>query len=111
MDSFFSDIGIRVVDFVYISAVFILTMAVFFGVSKKHIWLSYLLTVTFAIICITTILSGPGLNVRLFAALMLISTLVVEVVVSWKKRDRAPQANEPKRAVHGTRNGLLPGPS
>jgi hypothetical protein len=89
MDRFFSDIGIRAVDFVYISVVFILTMAVFFGVSKKHIWLSYVLTVTFAIICVTNILAGPGLNVRLFAALMLISTAVVEVVVSWKKSDRA----------------------
>lgn len=89
MDSFSSDIGIRAVDYVYISAVFILTMAAFFGVSKKHIWLSYLLTVTFAIICITTILSGPGLDVRLFAALMLITTAVVEVVVSWKRSDRA----------------------
>ena len=89
MDSLFSDIGIRAVDFVYISAVFILTMALFFGVSKKHIWLSYVLTVTFAVICITTILSGPGLNVRLFAALMLISTVVVEVVVSWKKSNSA----------------------
>jgi len=85
MDSFFSDIGIRAVDFVYISAVFILTMAVFFGVPKRHMWLSYVLTITLAIICLTTILSGPGLNVRLFAALMLISTVVVEVVVSWKK--------------------------
>lgn len=88
MDSFFSDIGIRAVDFVYIGAVFILTMAVFFGVPKKHMWLSYVLTITFAVICLTTILSGPGLNVRLFAALMLISTVVVEVVVFWKKSDR-----------------------
>ena len=37
MDRFFSDIGIRAVDFVYISVVFILTMAVFFGVPKKQI--------------------------------------------------------------------------
>lgn len=88
MDTFFSDIGIRAVDFVYISAVFILTMVVFFGVPKKHIWLSYVLTITFAVICITTILSGPGLKVRLFAALMLISTAVVEIVVSWKKNDK-----------------------
>lgn len=94
MDSFFSDIGIRAVDFVYISVVFILTMAAFFGVPKKHVWLSYVLTVTFAIICITTILSGPGLNVRLFAALMLISTAVVEIVVTWKKSDRARNTSQ-----------------
>lgn len=94
MDSFFSDIGIRAVDFIYISAVFILTMAVFFGVPKKHIWLSYVLTITFTIICITTILSGPGLNLRLFAALMLISTAVVEVVVSWKKNDSARNTSQ-----------------
>lgn len=94
MDSFFSDIGIRAVDFIYISAVFILTMAVFFGAPKKHLWLSYLLTITFAVICITTIVSGPGLNVRLFAALMLISTAVVEGVVSWKRNDNARKTSQ-----------------
>ena len=94
MDTVFSDIGIRAMDFIYISAVFILTMAVFFGVPKKHIWLSYVLTATFAVICIITILSGPGLNVRLCASLMLISTAVVEGVVTWRKSDSARKTSQ-----------------
>lgn len=36
MDTFFSEIGIRALDFVQISTGFILTMLVFFGVKEKR---------------------------------------------------------------------------
>ena len=86
MNNFFNDIGINAVDFVQISSVFVLTMTVFFGVPKKHMWLSYLLTGSFVLICLANILSARGLNTRLFAMLMLVSLLVVEGVVSWRKK-------------------------
>jgi len=96
MDSFFSDIGIRAVDFVQISTGYILTMAVFFGVKdKKHAWLNYFLIVTFGLQCIFFVLRGPGLNVKFFAALMLMSTLGVEAIVTRRRklegRERTPQ--------------------
>lgn len=94
MDSFFSDIGIRAVDFVYISAVFVTTMAGFFGLKKKHMWLSYLMTGTFAVICLTTILFRPESNLRLFAALMLLSVITIEVAVTWIRERGA--ANYPE---------------
>ena len=89
MDSFFSEIGISAVDFVYIGAVFVTTMAAFFGLRKKHVWLSYLMTGIFILICLSLILFRQGLNVRLFAALMLLSVLTVEVAVTWIRKRSA----------------------
>ncbi len=86
MDSFFSEIGIRAVDFVQISAGFWLTMLVFFGVKdKRYFWLNYFLLVTFGLQCIFFVLLHDG-NVRFFAALMLMSTLIVEGVVTRKRK-------------------------
>jgi hypothetical protein len=82
MDSFFSEIGIPAVDFVYIWAVFVTTMATFFGVKKKHVWLSHFMTGVFILVCLTTILFRHELNLRLFAALMLISVVTVEIAVT-----------------------------
>lgn len=82
MNSFFSEIGIPAVDFVYISAVFITTMAAFLGVKKKHVWVSYFMTGVFILVCVTTILFRHELNLRLFAALMLMSVFTVEIAVT-----------------------------
>jgi hypothetical protein len=82
MDRFFSEIGISAVDFVYIWAVFVTTMAAFFGLQKKHVWLSYVITGIFILICLSIIFFRPGLNVRLFAALMIVSVITVEVAVT-----------------------------
>jgi hypothetical protein len=86
MDSFFSEIGIPAVDFVYIWAAFVTTMAAFFGVKKKYIWLSYFMTGTFILICLTTIVFRREVNLRLFAALMLVSVVTVEVAVTWIRK-------------------------
>ena len=95
MNNFFTDVGIKAVDFVRISSLFVLTMAAFFGLPEKHMWLSYFLTVSFALICLTTMLSARGLNTRLFAMLMLLSLLIVEGVVSWrKKHERSKGPNQ-----------------
>ena len=82
MDSFFSEIGISAVDFVYIWAVFVTTMAAFFGLKKKHVWLSYFMTGIFILNCLVLIVFRQGLNVRLFAALMILSVITVEVAVT-----------------------------
>ena len=82
MDSFFNEIGIPAVDFVYIWAVFVTTMAAFFGLTKKHMWVSYFMTGVFILICLTTILFRYELNLRIFAALMLFSVVAVEIAVT-----------------------------
>ncbi len=89
MDSFFSDIGIPAVDFVYIWALFVTTMAAFFGVKKKQVWLSHIITGIFILNCLFMILFRQGLNVRLFAALMLLSVVTVEVAVTWIRKRSA----------------------
>lgn len=82
MDRFFSELGISAVDFVYIWVVFVTTMAAFFGLKKKHVWVSYGMTAIFILICLSIILFRQGLNVRLFAGLMIVSVITVEVAVT-----------------------------
>ena len=94
MDSFFSEIGIRSLDFIQVSTLFVLTMAVFFGARDKKHWLNYFLLVTFALQCIFFILFGYGLNVKLFATLLLMSTLIVEGVVN-RRRNLAGTERSP----------------
>ena len=89
MDSFFSEIGIPAVDFVYIWALFVTTMAAFFGVKKKHVWLSHVITAIFILNCLVMILFRQELNVRLFAALMIVSVVTVEVGVTWIRKRSA----------------------
>jgi hypothetical protein len=85
LDGFFVEVGVSAVDFVEISTGFILVMAVFFGAEKKYAWLNYFLLITFGLLCITFVLFHDG-NVRFFAALMLFSTLIVDGVVTRKRK-------------------------
>ena len=90
MDSFCSEIGVPAVDFVYIWAAFVTTMATFFGLRKKHVWLSYVMTALFILNCLFMIAFRQELNVRLFGALMLLSVVTVELAVTWiRKRSAA----------------------
>lgn len=87
MSSFFSEVGIRPWDFIQISTMFVLTMAVFFGVKdKKHFWLNYVLVLTLALQCIFMVLFHSGLTVKLFALLMLTSAVTVELIVNRKRK-------------------------
>jgi len=87
MNSLFSGIGIQPLDFFQISTMFVLTMLVFFTVkNKRHFWLNYLLLSIFALQCLVIALFHDGLRVKLFAALMLISVLTVEGVVTKRRR-------------------------
>lgn len=93
MDSFFSEIGIPAVDFVYIWALFVTTMAAFFGLKEKHVWVSYVMTGVFILNCLSVIAFRQELNVRLFAALMLLSVVTVEVAVTWIRKRSASNSS------------------
>ena len=87
MDSFFLKTGIRGTDFIQISILFILLMLVFFGTkAKRYLWLNWFLLVVFALQCVFVIVFRDGLNAKLFAGLMLTSTLIVEAVVTHRKK-------------------------
>ena len=85
---FFPEIGIPAVDFVNIWALFVMTMASFFGL-KNNRWLSHLFTGILILNCLILIVFRKGLNVRLFGALMFLSVLTVEVAVTLIKRRTA----------------------
>lgn len=83
MSNICSEIGNDALDFVGISATFLLTMLIFFGVRhKKHHWLNYLALISFIPLCLINILFRDGLPIKIFAALMLMTTIIVETVVN-----------------------------
>jgi hypothetical protein len=83
MESVFSEIGIPALDFIQISAVFLLTMLNFFALrDKKHRWVKYGSLLVFILQCIFIILFRDGLTVKFFAALMLISVLIVQAILT-----------------------------
>ena len=53
MESFFSEIGISAWDFVQVSATFLLTMLIFFGVKdRRYLRLGYFMLGVFALQCV-----------------------------------------------------------
>ncbi len=77
-----SEVGIHVLDFIQISAVFLLTMLLFFGIKKKrYFWLRTFSLVTLTLQCLLFILFRAGLGIKIFAFLMLLTTLIVKVTV------------------------------
>jgi hypothetical protein len=87
LGNYFQELGIQPADFIQISASFVLTMLVFFGLKeRKHLWLKCFLLATFALQCIFMILFHAGLNVKLFAGLMLFSAVTVVAVSSRKNK-------------------------
>jgi hypothetical protein len=86
MSGVFSETGISVLDFIQISALFLLTMLLFFGIrNKKHFWLHTLSLLILSLQCTLLILFKGGLTTKIFAALMLMTTLIVETVISRRK--------------------------
>jgi hypothetical protein len=84
MDQLSLEIGIRATDFIQISAGFLLTMLCFFGAKNKR-FLNNSLLLLFVLQCVFFILFHEGVRVKLFAFLMLLSTLTVEVLVAKKR--------------------------
>ncbi len=94
MDTFFAEIGIPALDFIQISAVFLLTMLLFFALrDRKHRWLKYGLLLVFALQCLFFILFHDGLPIKFFAALMLISALLVQAIVIRKGKLGASESH------------------
>jgi hypothetical protein len=87
MDSFFSEVGIPAFDFVQLSTFYLVMMLNFFALKDKN-WLNHFLLLTFVLQCIFFILFHQGLNVKLFAALMCLSALIVQFVVIRRRKRR-----------------------
>jgi hypothetical protein len=93
MADIFSEIGISALDFIGISASFILTMLFFFELrDKKHFWLHTVMLVILMLQCAFLILFRDRLSTKLFAALMLMTVLIVETVI--KKRKNLAISNQ-----------------
>ena len=82
MQSLFSNLGIAPLDFVQISAGFLLVMALVFGdKSPRRLWTNFM-HVVFAFQCLLLILFGEGLTAKLFAGLMLFSTVIIRLILA-----------------------------
>jgi hypothetical protein len=80
MQTLFSNLGIAPLDFVQISASFLLVMALVFGdKSARRFWTNFM-HVVFAFQCLLLILFAEGLTPKLFAGLMLFSTLIIRLI-------------------------------
>ena len=94
MSNGFSELGIDVLDFIQISVVFLLTMLLFFGIKKKrHFWLHTFSLVLLTLQCLLFILFRDGLRIKIFAFLMLLTTLIVEAAAN-KRRNMGTSKSE-----------------
>jgi hypothetical protein len=85
MESIFSEIA--PLDFIVVSALFLLTMIIFLGVKdRRYLWLNYLLLVIFLLQWVFIIVFREQLATKLFATLMLVTTVVVELVVKRRRK-------------------------
>jgi len=97
MDSFFSKVGISAFDFIYLSAFYLAAMFNFFALKeKKQRWLARGSLVIFALQCLIYILFHDGLNLKLFAGLMLVSALTIQAIVTRRRRLEAGEHSEAK---------------
>ncbi|HEX8137718.1 MAG TPA: hypothetical protein VF544_09020 [Pyrinomonadaceae bacterium] len=95
MDSFFSEVGISAFDFIYLSAFYLATMLNFFALKeRKHRWLKYGSLVVFVLQSLFFILFHNGLNVKLFAGLMLMSALIIQGIVARRRRLEAREHSQ-----------------
>src|SRR3712207_3871407 len=87
MDAAFAEIGISVIDFAQISAGFLLAMLCLFGLrARRHARVVYFTLSVYALQCLLIITLRDGLPVKLFAALMPTTVLIVEVFVGRRRR-------------------------
>jgi hypothetical protein len=81
MDNLFPELGIPW-NFLQLSTGFLLTMVVALGVrGKKYLRFSYFALVTFVLQSLFIILFHGGLQIKLFAALLLALALTIEAVL------------------------------
>jgi hypothetical protein len=95
MDSLFSKVGISAFDFIYLSVFYLAAMFNFFALKeKKHRWLRTGSLVVFALQCLILILFRDGLNLKLFAGLMLMSALIIQGIVARRRRLEAGEHSQ-----------------
>ncbi len=86
MFDIFSGSGISALDFTGISVPFILTMLLFFGVRDgKRLWLHKIAVLMLVLQSGLLILFRDGSGIKILAALMLMTTLIVEAVIDRRR--------------------------
>jgi hypothetical protein len=84
MESIFSEIA--PLDFIEVSTLFLLAMIIFLGVkNRKYLWLNYLLLVVFFLQWVIIVTFREQLTTKLFATLMLATTIIVELVIKRRR--------------------------
>jgi len=86
MDGLFTKVGIDPLDFVQIAVGFLLVMILVFGEKGGRRVLTNFMHVVFALQALLIIAFRPGMTPKLFAGLMLLSTLIVRLVLALRTR-------------------------
>jgi hypothetical protein len=82
MQSLFSNLGIAPLDFVQISASFLLVMALVFNHTTRRHFLTNFMHGLFAFQCLLMFIFREGLTPKFFAALMLLSTVIIRLILA-----------------------------
>jgi hypothetical protein len=82
VQSLFSNLGIAPLDFVQISASFLLVLALVFNHTTRRHLLTNFMHVVFAFQCLLIIIFREDLTPKFFAALMLFSTVIIRIVLA-----------------------------
>jgi hypothetical protein len=87
MNNLFSEMGIPFWDFSFISVTFIVTMLSFFVIrDNQSSWRKFLVILPFTLLSLLYILFQDGLRIKVFAGLMLTSTLIVAGLVTRRRK-------------------------
>ena len=82
MQSLFSKLGIAPLDFLQISASFLLVLAfVFNEKTRRHFWTNFM-HIVFALQCLLMIIFRDDVTPKFFAGLMLFSTVVIRIILA-----------------------------
>jgi hypothetical protein len=82
VQSIFSNFGIAPLDFIQISASFLLVMALVFNHTTRRHLLTNFMHVVFAFQCLLIIIFREDLTPKFFAAIMLFSTVIIRVILA-----------------------------
>jgi hypothetical protein len=97
MDNLFPELGIPW-NFVQLATFFLLMMLVVVGIKdRKYLWLNYFVIVIFVLQSLVIILFHGGLQIKLFAALLLASALLIDaILIRNKNRTRFKKSDAEK---------------
>lgn len=87
-ETLFSSEGITALDFIVVATTFVMAMATFFGLRNRKHWLKYFFVALLFLQCINALIFKP-LPTKIFVTLMLMSTIIIETVLSRKWKPRA----------------------